>query len=57
MRKLATFVLLAFFLFPSCSSNKSSGTVKVVKPKTSKRWYDPKKDKKKKRTKVVQMKN
>lgn len=56
MRKLAIFILLAFFLLPSCS-NKSSGSVKVVKPKTSKRWYDPKKDKKKKRTKVVNMKN
>jgi hypothetical protein len=57
MRILAVFLLFASFLFPSCSNKSAGSTVSVAKPKTHKGWYDPKKDKKKKRTKVVQMKN
>jgi hypothetical protein len=43
-------------LLPSCS--KSTGTtIKVVKPTYHHRWYDRKKDKRVKRTKVVRVKN
>lgn len=51
-------LLLAFFLASSilgCSG--TSYTVKTVKPKTHHRFYNPKKDKHKKRTRIVRMKS
>lgn len=56
MRKAALYILLLIFLLPSCSKH-SNGTVAVVKPKPFHRFYDRKKDKKVKRTRVVRMKN
>lgn len=40
----------------SCKPHYTYTSTTVVKPKTYHRWYDPKKDKKKKRTKTVKMK-
>ena len=40
----------------SCSQQKYT-TTKHIKPKTHNRYYNPKKDKKKKRTKLVRMKS
>lgn len=56
MRKLALYIFFILLVSPSCSKN-TAGTTAVVKPKYHRTWFDKKKDKKKKRTKVVRMKN
>jgi len=54
LKKMAC-ILLSFFIIGCAGTN--SRTVNVVKPKSQKRHYDPKKDKKAKRTKTVKMRN
>lgn len=49
------FLFVLVILLPSCKGT-SGYTAKVVKPKYHHRWFDRKKDKKVKRTKVVRMK-
>jgi len=56
MRKLVLYVLFLLLVTPACSQ-KTAGTSHVVKPKYHHSWFNKKKDKKKKRTKVVKMKN
>ena len=56
MRKLVLYVLFVLLVTPSCSQ-KTAGTTPVVKPKYHNSWFNKKKDKKKKRTKVVRMRN
>lgn len=56
MRKLALYILLILFLSPACSKH-ATGTSTVVKPKYHHSWFNKKKDRQKKRTKQVRMKN
>jgi hypothetical protein len=56
MRILIIYLSLLLIALPSCS-RQSNGTSTVVKPKNHHRFYDPKKDKRTKRTRVVKMKN
>jgi hypothetical protein len=48
-------IILGTTLPFGCKS--SDGNTRVVKPKTYKRFYDRKKDKRKKRTQVIKMKS
>lgn len=63
MRRALLLIIVAAMLMPACSKH-SNGTSTVAKPKTYKRWFIPKKkwyqikkDKRKKRTRVVKMRN
>jgi len=49
--------LIVCIILAGCSGGVGSRTVKVVKPKGKNRLYDPKKDKKAKRTKTIRMKS
>jgi len=55
MKKITLYVFIVLLL-PSCRIISGSG-VAVVKPKYHHHWYDRKKDKKVKRTRIVRMKN
>lgn len=56
MIRQASLLSLAFFLAISFSGCSRYYTVKTVKPKSHYRFYNPKKDKHKKRTKIVKLK-
>ena len=56
MKRLVVYILVSISFLPSCSKH-ANGTSTVVKPKNHHWWFDRKKDKRKKRTKVVQMRN
>ena len=60
MRRRHFLYLLVLCLFlvgapTSCTSSKSGNTTDVIKPKTRKKLYNPKKHKRRKRTKTVKM--
>jgi hypothetical protein len=50
-------VLLFTFLLPACAPQKPRGSTVVVKPKTHKHFFVKGKDRYKKKTKLVRMKN
>jgi len=56
MRRLFLFLAVACYLCLSACSPKSGSNVSVVKPKYHHRWYDRKKDRHTKRTKILKMK-
>jgi PBP1b-binding outer membrane lipoprotein LpoB len=56
MKKTLLYIFAIMLVLTGCRSSKSASTVKVVKPKYHNRFYDPKKDKKAKRTSIVKMK-
>ena len=56
MRRVFLYAIAISLLLPSCSVI-SGNTHKVVRPKYHHSWFDHKKDKKVKRTKVVRMKS
>ena len=54
LRKYFIYAILTLFLLPACG--RYSHTVKTVKPKSRLGYYNPKKDRYKKRLKVVRKK-
>ena len=56
MRRIPILFLIVTILLPSCSI-VTGRTSKVVKPKYHHSWFNKKKDKKTKRTRVVRMKS
>lgn len=56
MKKILLFGVLIAFLFPACAK-KATGSSVVIKRKTHSRFYDKKKDRYTKRTKLVKMKS
>ncbi|GJM30304.1 MAG: hypothetical protein DHS20C17_29390 [Cyclobacteriaceae bacterium] len=59
LRRIMLFVCLTSFLLtvPNGCAKQDANTVRVVKPKGKKKPYNPKKHKKRKRTKTVKMDN
>lgn len=55
MKRFLIYSILAALLLPSCA-RKATGSSVVVKPKTHNRFFVKKKDRYKKRTKLVRMK-
>jgi hypothetical protein len=55
MRKTLLAFGIALLFLPGCSKNINNSAASVVKPKYHHRWYDRKKDKHTKRTKIVRM--
>jgi hypothetical protein len=56
MRRALLYLILFAFLLPSCT-RKAAGSTTVIKPKNHSRFFVKEKDRYKKRTKVVRMKN
>ena len=58
-RQSVILFLVTFMILPATYScaKKDHNTVTVIKPKTKKKAYNPKKDKRKKRTKKVRVQN
>lgn len=55
MKRFLIYSILVALLLPGCT-RKATGSSVVIKPKTHNRFFDLKKDKHKKRTKLVRMK-
>ncbi len=56
MRKILLYCILLSLLLPSCGSI-TGHTTRVVKPRNHKSWFNKKKHKRKKRTRIVRMKS
>lgn len=56
MRRILLYLIILTLLLPSCAK-RSRYTAKVVKPRYHHWWFNKKKDKKAKRTKVVKMRS
>ncbi len=57
MHRIWLFFVIILLVLPGCSNRTGGKTTMVVKPKNHKGWFDRKTDKKKKRTRLVKMRN